>query len=75
MKITFVEDVRQVWRYSTMVLVYVVSTAATTWLLLSDAQQQAILALLGVTPEQALGVGALLVALATTVTRHTEVKK
>lgn len=75
MKIKLVDDARQVWRYSTMVLMYLVSTAAAVWLTLTGEQQQAILALLGVTPEQALGVGALMVAVATGVTRHTEVVK
>lgn len=73
MKITLVEDVRKVWRYGTMVVMYVVSTAATMWLMLEKDQQQAVLALMGVTPEQALGYGALLVAGATAVTRHLQV--
>jgi hypothetical protein len=75
MKIKLVDDARQVWRYSTMVLVYHLGVAATVWLTLSEAQQQAILALLGLTPEEALGFGALAVAVATGITRHTQVVK
>lgn len=73
MKVALVEDARKVWRYGTMVVVYVVSGAASVWLTLTESQQQSILALLGMTPEQALGYGALLVAAATAITRHTQV--
>lgn len=70
MKVTLVEDARQVWRYGTMIVMYIVSGAASAWLTLTEQQQQAILALLGLTSEQALGYGALAIAVATAITRH-----
>jgi hypothetical protein len=55
----FIDDAKDWWRFWSMRLLAIWTAAITTWPLLPEQQQLNILGLLGVTPEQLMGVAAL----------------
>lgn len=63
MKLQLIDDVRQAWRFAVMWVQGAGAAAMSSWLLLTEEQRQAVLALLGVTPDRLLAVGALVIFL------------
>lgn len=54
-----IDDARDWWRFWSMRLLAVWSAAIGAWPLLTDEQRTGILGLIGVTPEQMMGIAAL----------------
>lgn len=63
MKLQLIDNARDAWRFAVMWVQGMGAAAMSSWLLLSEEQRQAVLALFGVTPDKLLAVGALVIFL------------
>lgn len=59
MKITFIDDVAQAWRFASVWVQGLGAAAMTSWLAMPESYREALLSALGVTPERMIAAMAL----------------
>lgn len=74
MKVSFVEDIKYVWKYSTYVLGYIATGFGTFWLTLNEQQRLDFLGLLGITPTMFAGFTVIGLALGFMTARGTKIE-
>jgi hypothetical protein len=74
MKVTLVDDIKYIWRYSTYVVQYIAASFAGVWLVLNEQQRLDLLGLVGITPTVFAGVSVLVLVIATMTARGTKLE-
>lgn len=69
MKITFIDDIKKAWRFAVMWVQAFGLSLMTAWIMLTDEQKQAVLALFGITAENLLAFTAISIMLSTAFAR------
>lgn len=75
MKIRLIDEIKEVWGYSSMRVQYLAGSLLFTWIAMPEEHRNALLAAIGVTPEQTALFGAVAWLLANLGTRTTVVEK
>lgn len=74
MKVSFVDDIKYVWRYSTYVVGYIATSFGVVWIALNEQQRIDLLGLFGITPTMFAGLSVVGVALAMMTARGTKIE-
>ncbi len=75
MKIRLIDEIKQVWGYSSMRVQYVAGSLLLTWVAMPEEYRNALLAAVGITPQQTALFGAVAWLLANIGTRTTVIEK
>ncbi|MDR7094160.1 hypothetical protein [Hydrogenophaga laconesensis] len=74
MKVSFVEDIKYVWKYSTAVIAYLAASFGGFWLTLTEQQRLDLLGLVGITPSMFAGLSVIGLAIAFMTARGTKIE-
>lgn len=74
MKVSFVEDIKYVWKYSTAVIAYLATVFGGFWVTLTEQQRLDFLGLFGITPSMFAGFSVIGLAIAFLTARSTKIE-